>query len=696
MKKAAPPFRTVLNVDESIPSECHAVVAFDHFTGTVSVARNARCSIKHECAVDDVFFSSEKEFDLWHDVLKTATKELWDGENISLILHGPAQNMSLFAGASSPSSAASASTTSPVLDCGGPSLPDSPGLNSNSGSGPQDTALNKILRALLHETKFREVPHHYKASVCVGSMLMDVHGTVSDVGATFEGALSDNGGDAVLDGYGEMHRMLMFPVTHEHQLVDFSSQLSSVCQPIMTSSDGPMLLMSVKLTQECSISTTRASYIRIVQLVNSPQAMEETMLAVAKTKTLSPLATTTSKAALDRISGSSQVVFVQSTTPDRAVEVLPIVAAGKGSVVRTELNNATTDVVAASHTFVLRRQELRNQLRELKQEAKELKLKLKHQLQTLQRAQQEANGSPTSGSSPPQQQPDHGSLLSNSCGNSILIPNGDYLTVPGSPTGLGAIRSGSSTPHRSTISPIEDDRTIKLEEAHFKFQQQAQITRRKLLSRISAAQEELNGLSSASIELRKKIALSHKALEQDKATFAEALDLMRRQGEAALADITARSIEDSSSSGGVIPRPLTALSFLKSPTKMVGNVTSLQHPTLRLRAATPDATAAQLRELIEEERQLISEAEASATRRSAELTSEIAAYRFHVCALLENCRSMKLIYENVESVAQSTSSYLISEVPKGHGLVAGIASELVRTLVPHDMSIDAERARFAL
>ena len=175
-------------------------------------------------------------------------------------------------------------------------------------------------------------------------------------------------------------------------------------------------------------------------------------------------------------------------------------------------------------------------------------------------------------------------------------------------------------------------------------------------------------------------------------TYAESLNLLRKEGEASLKEIQNRP---ASGAAAALTSPITALSFLKTPTKSHGNV-AVQLPTLRVRSATPESTAAQLRELIQEEQQHIARAEAEAAQISQETTAEIAQYRYHVCALLENCRSLRTIYQKVEPVAMATSSYLTVDVPKGHGLVAGIAGDLIRACVSRDMSITPEQARFII
>lgn len=722
---AAVPLRTVLNVDESLPAQCHAAVKFDKAAGVVSFARSERCSIKHECNVDDVFFSSEKEFDLWQDVLQGATKELWDGENISLVLHGPAQNMSLFS--SSGSGSSSSSGAAPAAD------QHSPGGASSTSSGgggklsapaslsprpttakartprshsprpgssvPHDTALHKILRALLMETRHREVPQHYKASVCIGAMLMDFHGNVSDVGTSFDRApaISDGDGDAVTDGFGETHRMLMFPVKEEAQLHDFSTKLSAVCEPVMNAPESPMLLISVKLIQECSISPSRASYIRIAQIMNSSQSVEELMLAVTKTKQLSAIATNISKAALDRVSGSSQVVFVQSCTPDTAVDVFSVVAAGKGSLVRTELNNATTDVASASHTFVLRRVELRSQLRDLKADVKELKMALKQQQNAVLKAKADASA----GSMSPLRAASMGQQSTASTAREAGSPHsaaGETAAGGASPT------SGLSTPRAPALAGLDaqgdDEGAVKLEERRFAFQQQAQMQRRRLLGRISVAQEEVRLQSSHCIELRKAIAAQQQRLAQDRLSYAESLAIAQRTAESRVRDSVQRS--DTLLASGV-PRPVTALSFLKAAPRLSGNI-SLPLPMVRVKAATPATTAMQLRQVIEAEGAQLAAVEQAAKAQRRQCAADAALYRLHVSAMAECCRGLHAVYQIVEPIAQTTSSYLCVDVPKGHHLVQDIVRNLVTvclaagdpTNTPVKLKLHPDDVRFEL
>ncbi|CUF40205.1 Hypothetical protein, putative [Bodo saltans] len=195
------------------------------------VTKSKFSCIRHCCPVDNAFFSSKKEFDLWNDVLQNATKELWDGENVSLMLHGAAQNMSLFdltsqatdpmtvgpssvspvssesaPGAekegTSPSSPKSAVSRSQTPDGGGggakkkvaPVAGNSKRLSTNGATKPKTRksthgaagghhhgALENILQALLVEVKHREVPLHYSAHVAVGACILLGNGEISDI-----------------------------------------------------------------------------------------------------------------------------------------------------------------------------------------------------------------------------------------------------------------------------------------------------------------------------------------------------------------------------------------------------------------------------------------------------------------------------------------------------------------------------------
>ncbi len=250
------------------------------------------------------------------------------------------------------------------------------------------------------------------------------------------------------------------------------------------------------------------------------------------------------------------------------------------------------------------------------------------------------------------------------------------------------------------MDTVDDEGAVKLEERRFAFQQQAQMQRRRLLSRIGVAQEEVRSQSSYAIELRKAIAAQQLRLTQDRLSYAESLAIAQRTAESRVQESIQRSAQLLASA---VPRPVTALSFLKAAPRLSGNI-SLPLPMVRVKAATPAMTAMQLRQLIETEGAQLAAVEQATSALRRQFAADAAQYRRHVSAMVECCRGLHDVYRCVEPIAHTTSSYLCIDVPKGHHLVEDIVGNLVKvclaagdpTNTPVKLKLHPDDVRFEL